>query len=293
MSIISFIRRHPRWLAAFAVLSLSATGLSLGGYEAIAATLKPNFKARDATRYPSDPNLAPYGLKNIIVAYEPSLWPSGADRSQPNTSYVANTYIPKIKSKNPDVVVLDVEQPDWRFTTSLTSTQITDRINKYKKLISVFRTHLPNAKIGLYMGLPERNWLAVCGDPGKRASRYTAWHNLNLKLKPLGSAVDIIFPSVYAFYDDAASRQCWPAYARAQIKEARIYGKPVWAFHWMKYKSNRRWIARSDWRTHMETMYAAADGFAIWSMAGDDTWSYSAPWWLETKDFLADKNLVP
>ena len=104
-------------------------------------------------------------------------------------------------------------------------------------------------------------------------------------------STNAVFPSVYAFYDDAASRQCWPAYAKANIKEARIYGKPVWAFHWMKYKSNRKWIARSDWRTHLETMYAAADGLAIWSMAGDDAWSWSAPWWLETKDFLADKQL--
>jgi hypothetical protein len=293
MSIMSFIRRHPRWLAAFAILSLSATGLSLGGYEAIAATLKPNFKARDATKYPSDPNLAPYGLRNIIVAYEPSLWPSGADKSQPNLKYIANDYIPKIKSKNPDVVVIDIEESDWKFTTDLTSTQITDRINKFKKVISVFRTHLPNTKIGLYLALPQRNWLAVCGDPGKRAARYTAWHNLNLKLKPLGSAVDIIFPSVYAFYDDAKSISCWPAYAKANIKEARIYGKPVWPFLFMKYHSNGKWIARTPWRTMLETTYAAADGLAIWSKSGADAWSWSAPWWLETKDFLADKQLAP
>ena len=253
MSIISFIRRYPRSLAALAVLSLAATGLSLGsGYEATAA-LKANFQARDATKYPSDPNLAPYGLRNIVVAYEPSLWPSGADRSQPNLSYVANTYIPRIKRQNPDVVVLDVEESDWKFTT---------------------------------------DWLAVCGDPGKRAARYTAWHNLNLKLKPLGSAVDIIFPSVYAFYDDAKSISCYPAYAKANIKEARIYGKPVWAFVWMKYHSNGRWVSRSAFRTHLETAYAAADGLVVWSKAKNSVaWSWSAPWWLETKDFLADKRL--
>jgi hypothetical protein len=292
MSIMSFIRRYPRSLAALAVLSLAATGLSLGsGYEATAA-LKANFQARDATKYPSDPNLAPYGLRNIVVAYEPSLWPSGADRSQPNLSYVANTYIPRIKRQNPDVVVLDVEESDWKFTTDLSSAQITDRINKYKKLISVFRTHLPNTKIGLYLALPQRNWLAVCGDPGKRAARYTAWHNLNLKLKPLGSAVDIIFPSVYAFYDDAKSISCYPAYAKANIKEARIYGKPVWAFVWMKYHSNGRWVSRSAFRTHLETAYAAADGLVVWSKAKNSVaWSWSAPWWLETKDFLADKRL--
>jgi hypothetical protein len=293
MSFMSFIRRHPRSLAAVAVLSLFATGISLGAHEAFALVLKSNFKARDATRYSADPNLAPYGLRNIIVAYEGSLWPSGADKSQPNTSYIANTYIPKIKSKNPDVVIIDIEESDWDFTTSLTSTQITDRINKYKKVLAVFRSKLPTTKLGIYLAMPQRNWLAVCGDPGKRASRYTAWHNLNLKLQPLGSAVDIIVPSLYAYYDDSASIACWPSYAKAQIKEARIYGKPVWAFLWMKYKSNGKWIARSHWRTQLETTYAAADGFAIWSMAGTDPWSWSAPWWVETKDFLADAKLVP
>ena len=241
----------------------------------------------------SRPKSRPYGLKNIIVAYEGSLWPSGADKSQPNTSYIANTYIPKIKSKNPDVVIIDIEESDWDFTTSLTSTQITDRINKYKKIFSVFRSKLPNTKLGVYMAMPQRNWLAVCGDPGKRASRYTAWHNLNLKLQPLGTAVDIIVPSLYAFMMIRLRSRAGRTYAKAQIKEARIYGKPVWAFLWMKYKSNGKWIARSHWRTQLETTYAAADGFAIWSMAGTDPWSWSAPWWVETKDFLADAKLVP
>ena len=91
------------------------------------------------------------------------------------------------------------------FTSSLTSAQITDRINKYKKLLAVFRRDLPNAKLGIYLAMPSRNWLAVCGDPAKRASRYATWHSLNLKLQPLAAAVDIIVPSLYAFYADSAS----------------------------------------------------------------------------------------
>ena len=78
-SSFSFVRRHLRSLSLLAVLSLAVTGLSLGGYDALAATLKPNFKARDATQYPQNPNLAPYGMKNIIVAYENSLWPPGCE----------------------------------------------------------------------------------------------------------------------------------------------------------------------------------------------------------------------
>jgi hypothetical protein len=289
-SSFSFVRRHLRSVSLLAVLSLSVTGITLGGYDAIAAVLKPNFKSRDATRYPQDPNLGVYGLKNIIVAYESSLWPSGASRSTPNTSYILNTYIPKIKSRNPDVVVIDIEV--WKLTSGMTSSQITTNINKFKTVIAAFRKGLPNTKLGLYMGVPERNWLAACGDPGKRAARTTAWHNNNLRLKPLASAVDIIFPSLYTFYGDSASVSCWPNYARANIREARIYGKPVWAFVWMKYHSTGSWIPRTFWRKQLETVYTYADGVVVWSQSeGSSAWSWSAPWWLETKDFLADKAL--
>jgi hypothetical protein len=291
MSLMSIIRGHPRCLAIIAVLSLSATGLSFGGYEALAA-LKANFKARDATRYPSNPNLGPYGLKDIVVAYESSLWPSGASRSSPNTSYILNTYIPKIRSKNPDVVVIDIET--WKLEPTMTSSQVTTNINKFKTVISAFRRGLPNAKIGLYMGVPYRNWLAPCGDPGKRAARTTSWHNHTLRLRPLADAVDIIFPSLYTFYGDTAAVNCWPAYAQANIKEARTYGKPVWAFLWMKYHTTGAWIPRSFWRKQLETVYTYADGVVIWSRSENSSaWSWSAPWWLETKDFLADKQLVP
>jgi hypothetical protein len=103
-----------------------------------------------------------------------------------------------------------------------------------------------------------------------------------------------LFPSLYAFNGDAASIACWPNYAKANIKEARIYGKPVWGFLWMKYHVSRKWIPASFWRTQLNTTYTAADGLVIWSMAnGSSSWSWSAPWWLQTKDFLADQRLVP
>jgi hypothetical protein len=293
MSVLSSLlnRRGVRKFALFAALSLSVTGMAFVGYDAVAAVLKSNFKARDATRYTLNPNLGPYGLKNIVVAYENSLWPSGASHSTPNPSYILSTYIPKIKGQNPDVVVIDIES--WKLEPSMTSTQVTTNINKFKSVLSAFRKGLPNAKLGLYMGVPYRNWLAPCGDPAKKASRMTSWHNHNLRLRPLADAVDIIFPSLYTFYSDSSSISCWPAYANANIKEARIYGKPVWGFLWMKYHTTGAWIPRTFWRKQLDTTYTGADGLVVWSKAGTDTWSWSAPWWLETKDFLADMALVP
>ena len=286
------IHRPVADLCSRAVLSLGVTAMLLANVpaqaeEQLAAT--GSFKARDAMRQTSKPDLSGVGLRKVVVAYENSLWPSGADKSQPNTTYIANTYIPKIKSSNPDVVIIDIEA--WKLTTTSTSAERSAFIAKFKKVISVFRSKMPNTRIGIYLWVPERNWLAPCGDPAKRASRTASWRNRNLRLQPLADAVDIIVPSLYTFYGDSASVACWPNYAKANIAQARIYGKPVWAFLWMKYHTTRNWIPATFWRKQLETVYSLADGVVLWSKAGDDRWSSTAPWWLQTKDFLNDRNL--
>jgi hypothetical protein len=270
-----------------AALSISAIGI-LASMPAQAA----DFVARDATRFAEKPDLAPYGLKDIIVAYESSLWPSGADRTYPDLNHIRTSYIPKIKKKNPDVVIIDIERYKFRSTT--TAAEWTANINKLKSVVSVFRQEMPTVKLGYYLLLPERNWLAPCGYTKKRAARTAAWHERNLRLQPLADVVDIIVPSLYTFYLDAKAVACWPAYAQANIAEARIYGKPVWAFLWPKLHSDTtKWIPQALWRTELETVYAQADGVVIWSGTGSDKWSWTAPWWVETADFLRDKGLAP
>jgi hypothetical protein len=271
-----------------AALSLSAIGL-LTAMPAQAADFVP----RDATRYAENPDLSPYGLKDIIVAYESSLWPSGASRTTPDLNYIRTSYIPKIKSKNPDVVIIDIET--YKFTSTMTATEWTTNINKLKSVISVFRQEMPTVKLGYYLIMPERNWLAPCGDPAKVASRTASWHQRNLKFQPLADVVDIIVPSLYTFYLDTKSVACWPKYAQANIAEARIFGKPVWAFLWPKLHTDQtKWIPQAFWRTQLEHVYAQADGVVIWSRANStDKWSWTAPWWVETADFLRDKGLAP
>lgn len=280
-------------LSALAALSLVAGFSSFHAAPAAAAdqlsALTTTFVARDATRYKENPDLSSYGLPNITVVYEDSLWPAGASHAEPDINFITNNYIPKIKNTNPDVLVIDIEA--WPFKSTTSATEITANINKFKKVIAAFRKGLPNTKLGIYLILPERNWLAPCGDPGKVKSRTSSWHQRNLKLQPLADAVDIIFPSLYTFYPDSKSIACWPTYAKANIKEARIYGKPVWAFLWMKYHSTGGWIPASFWRRQLDTVYGLADGLVIWSMAGTDKWSSTAPWWVQTKDFMADRNL--
>jgi hypothetical protein len=286
-------RKHLSRLCVLAALSLLIAGQSgfcSSADAAEAPVFKPNFVARDATRFKENPDLATYGLKDIVVAYESSLWPAGASKILPDLNYITTKYIPKIRLQNPDVVVIDIES--WPFKSTMTAAEITANINKFKQVVSVFRRELPNTKIGFYLVMPERNWLAPCGDPKKVASRTSSWHQRNMKLQPLADAVDIIFPSLYTFYDDAKSQACWPNYAAANINEAKSFGKPVWAFLWMKYHSTGGQIPAAFWRQQLETTYQYADGLAIWSMASaTDTWSYAAPWWVETASFLKAKGL--
>ena len=292
MTIGRTLRRftHPiRRVSLIAAFSLAAAGTVMSGMPANAA----DFVARDATRFKENPDLAPYGLKDIVVAYESSLWPAGASKTNPDLNHIRNVYIPKIKGKNPDAVIIDIEH--YKFTSTMTAAEWTANINKLKSVVGVFRQQMPGVKIGYYLIMPERNWLAPCGDPKKVASRTASWHQRNLKFQPLADVVDIIVPSLYTFYLDSASVACWPKYAQANIAEARTFNKPVWVFLWPKlHTDNTKWLPRSLWRTELETVYAHADGMAIWSMASSpDTWSWTAPWWVETADFLKDKGLAP
>lgn len=291
MTLELFLRRmtNPiRRASLIAALSLTAVSALMG---APAEAADP-FVVRDATRYPTDPNLSPYGLKDIVVAYESSLWPAGASKATPDLNYIRTYYIPKVKSKNPDVLVLDIEV--YKFTSTTTAADWNNNINKLKSVIALFRQELPNTKIGYYMLAPERNWLATCGDPKKRVARYTAWHDRNLRMQPLADAVDILFPSLYTFYSDLESQKCWQAYAKANIAEAKMYGKPVWPFITMKYHQSTTWIAGAFWKVQLETIFNNANGVVIWSSAtAGDAWSWTAPWWVATKNFMTAKALVP
>ena len=257
----------------------------------VATPVKP-FAARDATRYRENPNLSKHGLKHIEVVYESSLWPRGASRVQPDLRHISKVYIPKIRRKRLDVLVIDIEQ--WLFKPGQTAAQVSENIVKYKKVIDVFRRDLPGVKLGLYSVLPERNWLAPCGDPKKRASRSASWQQRTLQIQPLADAVDIIFPSLYTFYETRpAAVACWSDYAKANIEMAKQFGKPVWAFLWMKNRAGDTFLPPSLWKTQLETVYQYADGMVLWSMASSrDRWSWSAPWWVETAQFLKAKGLT-
>jgi hypothetical protein len=278
---ISFSRRT--FLASAAVLSLAATSRGLITLAARAAEQSRAFDARNAMRFANLPDLTRYGLKDVTVVYASSLWPKKVSRSDPDPSFIRSQTIPKVRRKAPDLLVIDVEH--W--SLSGTSPDAIERnIERYVTVLDTFRSHMPGVRLGLYGTVPIRNyWTPVNGKPAELAT----WRSENERVKPVADASDVIFPSLYTFYDD---RDGWLTYAKANIAEAQRYGRPVYPFLWPQYHTTWQPIDRDFWRLQLETVRDNADGMVIWTPAkGRPHWNPDAPWWQETIDFLRASGL--
>jgi hypothetical protein len=161
-------------------------------------------------------------------------------------------------------------------------------IRTLKQLIGWVRKRQPRLRLGMYSLMPMRDYWTPVAFPEKRP----AWESANAFLAPLARAVDFICPSLYTFYDRAHE---WGVYAKANIHQARQYGKPVWPFLWMNYHGSNQHLAdqfipADYWRMQLRLCRRIADGIVIWGgwgMAANAprAWDDSAPWWQATKDF--------
>jgi hypothetical protein len=248
-----------------------------------AAEQPSTFDARNAMRFADLPDLTRYGLKDITVVYTGALWPKNAKRSEPDLSFIRSETIPKVRRKATDLVVIDIEHWDL---TGTSSEEIERNIDKYIAVLDTFRAHMPGIRLGLYSMVPIRNyWTPVRG----KSAALAAWRNDNKRLKPIADASDVVFPSLYTFYDD---RDGWLTYAKANMEEAKQYGRPIYPFLWFQYHRSGTYIDRDFWRLQLETVFNEADGMAIWSPArGGPRWNPQAPWWQETVEFLKTAGL--
>jgi len=126
-----------------------------------------------------------------------------------------------------------------------------------------------------------------------REPQYRDWKETNKELDTLATHVDVVFPSVYTFYDDLDG---WKDYARQTIVESRQYGKSVYAFLMPEFHFSNKILGNHEipgdfWRAELELCFELADGVVLWG--GPQHWDQNAPWWLETKSFLAAHNLTP
>lgn len=237
------------------------------------------FPVFDALLYQKKPDLSPVGLKPVRMVYDSELWHDGESKDNPNPNTIS-----KIASRLDPAVPVCVDIEHW--PTAGAPVEVSSGIDKYISVISAFRHKQSSLKIGYYSVIPRADYWRATKAKGQKA--YDSWLKENVALKNIADSVDIIYPSLYTFYPDQKE---WVKYAIENIKEAKKYGKPVYAFLWPQYHDSNliykgQYIPADFWRVELETCYKYADGIVIWG-GWQEKWNENAAWWVETKKFMS------
>jgi len=252
-----------------------------GGGEPASLEANP-FLVFDAILLKKKPDLTRFGLKPITVLYHYQMWAKDESDEWPNQ--VRLRVLARQLWRKGHMVCIDTEHwPVYNQPAEVRQASI-------GKLITVADTlhaTAPGLRLGYYALLPQRDYWAPVG---KDQARVQAWNEHNEKMRELAEHVDVVFPSLYTFYEDRAG---WVAYAEANIAEARRYGKRVYVFLWPWYhESNKeragQRIPADYWRLELDTCRRLADGVVIWTDPYSQ-WDPKAGWWEQTRLFMAEQ----
>jgi len=280
-------------LAFAAIAQAAQPGSPSGGHVVRMAVVKPvaapapapavkkDFVVYDTTAYKHKPdNLKEFGFQPMPIVYEGEFWAPRVARLEPDLA-LARKAAARVAPQGP-IVCLDIEA---LLVFNKPPQEIAANIRRLAGVADAMHAAQPQLKLGYYLLLPVRDyWTPVGNDPAKMR----AWAEANDSLKGLASHLDVIFPSLYTFYDDPEG---WKKYAKANILEAKRYGKPVYPFLWPVYHDSNKLLGGKPipadvWRMQLETCLEYADGVVIWG-GYKELWQEQAGWWQETKAFLA------
>jgi Hyaluronidase len=277
------IQRFFSTKTAIFLCGVLAVAGSLGApADVLAAVGGSCFQVYDALLFTNKPDLRIEGLEPAAVV-APARWlPSGQSVNQiPDESSIRIGL--GTSGAASGILVLDEE--DWpnQGTTAIVGASV----NKYLTLLSRVRQVGLQGPIGYYGVLPNRDYWRAIGLPSSQP--YLAWQSENDLLQPVADAVDVLFPSIYTFYDD---QDGWTRYAIANLSEARrlARGKPVYAFIWPQYHESNKTlgltlISGTFWALQLQTVAKYADGVVIWG-GYQMLWNEQAAWWQATRQFL-------
>jgi hypothetical protein len=237
---------------------------------------KPDFVVWDATLYQGKPNLQQLGMQPLTALYSGSLW-AGSDQTNPPSPQSVN----ELLQSSPGTAFLDIE--NWSLDGA--PAVVADSIQKYMITMQAFAQFAPAVKFGYYGVSPIRDYWDALAGPG--SPQYQAWQARNDTVAPIAQEANLLFPSIYTFYNDEDG---WQKYAIAQISEARRIGpgKPVYVFLWPQFDdSAEEYLPPDFWGMELETARQYADGVVIWG-GFQQTWDDSAPWWQQTQAFLQE-----
>lgn len=261
------------------LLALVSIALSLLSHTSYAFKIYSNFQS-----YTNIPDLSEFGIGQVKLLTTGALWAPGEDQEQVPTVNKLDGL--KTWSKNwvgIDMVVADIEHwPLHDKDEELAS----EAMRKFEETFAQLKARLPQYPIGFYRMLPRRDyWRAISG---LESEKYQEWIAENNKLRPLAAKVDVLFPSLYTFYDNVDD---WKTYARENILEAKrlANGKPVVCYVWPRFHNSSslsgKLIPGSFWREQLELIKEYADGVIIWDHVKTE-WAGDAEWWVQTVKFI-------
>ncbi|MFA7229791.1 MAG: hypothetical protein WC071_00835 [Victivallaceae bacterium] len=308
------IRNTMKCSVALALLAFAGS-IATGNAVETVETLKPakKFAVIDSIHYSDKGDVSIYGMKPYTIFYGVHIWPKNLRGNEtkekiqavpPSDEHIGSLVKNITTPKSP--VIYDIEHWPLDIRKSVKTVADDDiatagnktvdaSMDKMIHIISESRKVNPNVKYGYYACVPLREyWVPVENNP----EQMKKWREANDYLKPLADSVDVICPSLYAFYDD---HDGWVKYAKANIAEAKrmANGKPVYAFLWPKYHNSnkedgKKFIEGDFWKLQLETVYnSGVDGVIIWDSPlvvnnpEDKVWDPNREWWKETVAFLA------
>jgi hypothetical protein len=257
--------RHRRWLLG----ALSASVISPGMASDSAAG---RFRVFDAMLHRDKPDLTSRGLEPIVPIAQ--VW--RADEPHDRVNVVAAALAVERLPATTRTMFFDIEEwPIYPQPASIRDASVA----KFTRIAEIARTARPSLPFGFY-GVPPvcAYWPIVFHD-----ASYQQWLEANRALTPVAQAVDFLFPSLYTFYDD---RRGWLDFAKAQMDEARRYGKPVYPFLWFEYFDGNeqlrgKEVAAAAWEEELDFCLTHADGVVIWG-GSERQWNEQAVWWRTT-----------
>lgn len=230
----------------------------------------------DATLYKDRPQTVPVqgGAARLGGIYG-GLWEPGHVLNHPEKLPTWDRIEEQIKINNGRLLMIDIEH----LTTNSTNINITQENARYLgDIIDMFHAVDPSVRVGYYSILPVfRYW-----------KRDSVWKTISSYLRfsrgadgkfiaeGLGDKVDVVFPGLYAFYDDIPG---WRSYAIDMIKEARRYQKQVYPFVWDHFHDGSRYVGDKFMQTMYETCNEYADGVVHWG-GWQKPWSEAESTWL-------------
>lgn len=256
--------------------------------EAEPVSEQKQFIVFDGLLYANKPDFAKYGIQPLSIIYPGQF---GNDWFKTPTRLPEKDAVQQVSRQaqaKAGHAAIDIEH--WPLHGD--GQEVGRSILKFLTVLGWFKEAAPGLNVGFYGAPPIRDYWRVMKGP--LSKEWGAWKQENDALRSLADAVDTLYPSLYTFYSD---QEAWVRFARAQIEEARRYGKgkPVYVFLWPQYHNSNRTLAGTHlpadyWQLELETARQYADGIILWGGWGNNNrpanWDDDAAWWKVTKDFM-------